>query len=270
MRTISSSGSKDIEFGRWRCPFLSQSDMLRSPAPILIIFLRWILLDRTVLTRQRSFKSDHSSPEIGFANIPLLIPLYTRKSALYLSQFTIVSHRSALVSHLLFKLFQLMSSVFVCVVIFLLGVVVIVSIGPPASSKHISLNFFTFQRVFLGCFSSIYHIYHCQFTSFTMPCILVIVNPSSAIFSPSCHHHFYHFHSLRIRGMDLFRIVAISWRFSSVFHCFSRLPPSTLKCLEVLVWIGWWLRTVTIQSWDGMMSCASFCTRIARYCDCDM
>jgi hypothetical protein len=24
-----------------------------------------------------------------------------------------------------------------------------------------------------------------------MPCILVIVNPSSAIFSPSCHHHFY-------------------------------------------------------------------------------
>jgi len=42
------------------------------------------------------------------------------------------------------------------------------------------------------------------------------------------------------------------------FHCLSRLPPNTQKCLKLLLWLGRWLRTVTIQSWDGMMRCAGF------------
>jgi hypothetical protein len=57
----------------------------------------------------------------------------------------------------------------------------------PQHHQNISLLiFFPFQRVFLGCFSSIYYIYHSLFASFAIPCILVIVNPTSAIFSPSC------------------------------------------------------------------------------------
>jgi hypothetical protein len=41
----------------------------------------------------------------SFAILPLLIPLCTRKSTSYLSQFCIVFHHLALISHLLFKFF---------------------------------------------------------------------------------------------------------------------------------------------------------------------
>ena len=72
------------------------------------------------------------------------------------------------------------------------------------------------------------------------------------------------FHSLGIRGMVQVyssSFVAIIWRFSSIFHCLSRFPPSSQRCLELLVWLSRWLRTVTNSSWEGMMSCAPLHTR---------
>lgn len=68
-------------------PLCFRADISRTPAPSSLIFRRWIQLDRIFPTRSKSSRSDYSSLRTNFAIILLLIPLCTRKSTSYLSQF---------------------------------------------------------------------------------------------------------------------------------------------------------------------------------------
>jgi len=157
MRPMLFSGSEDMEFWRWRHPFLFQSDISRSPAHHPFIFRRWTLLDRTFPTCPRSSRSDHSLSRTSFSITLLLIPLCTRKTITYLSYFTITSHRFRHVLNPFFELFLVVVSVFDRNVVFPVSANYDQSLILPVSFGHFSLKILLFFFIVLGHFSLVYH-----------------------------------------------------------------------------------------------------------------
>jgi len=119
-------------------------------------------------------------------------------------------------------------------------------------SPFISLSLCHYIPAAFYLISSLFHIFH----HFHAPILEFL--------SPSFIHHHHQLLSLIENQGDGFSFISLPSVEGSpvfLFHCFSRLPPSTLKCLKLLVWLGRWLRTVTISSWEEMMSRLGFCTR---------
>jgi len=143
------------------------------------------------------------------------------------------------------------------------------------SSGHISLKSLLFSlskscfRLFLICLSPCYHILAIP----THPCYH---QPQFAILSSSFNYH--HHHSLSLIGNQGVGSQPVVWLAikSKILQFFSlsvMLSAELSEMFEILVWLGRWLRTVTISV--GMGWWAVFCSvlgisdRYLSYCDCD-
>jgi len=174
-------------------PLLFQRDISGSPTHRPLVFWRWILSDHSFPTRPRSSRSDHPLLRTSFAILPLLIPLCTRKSASYLSQFCIVFHHLALISHLLFALFLAASFVSARDVVLSIRTIMISPLSLLAvSSGHISQIFIISLHpgVILDCHSSVYHLIDMSWPfSVRFPCYPTIFHYSHPSVLDFCLPH---------------------------------------------------------------------------------